>query len=536
MKKTIYKVISLVLIMVSMLSLLSGCGGKDNGKVELVWATGFLGTQEQEIVHKEFNKQLEKLLPNTTVKFIEFDAETWSLWMSEGKQVDIAWSGYHLDMEEEVKKGSYAALDDLIAEYGTNIKNEMKEFEADYATGQYNGKQYAIPNMQTRFSQTSSIDVPATLIQYMDVDALRAAFSASTYLTKDIMDIIDSYLEKVYASSDYDTDVVAKYIDITSLASVLATRGYGVFEAGVGYGDPADPSKIINVYETEQYKMFCEYAASWYEKGYISKDVVTIGGATGRDAVLAGEYTKTWYPTTIEGQGEERGVTYNFDDFGGIKSHSILTTTIDQKKQAPPTFGSLSTYMTIPYTSKNQERAMQLIDLLRSPKGTEGNDLLNLLCYGFEENSEEAKEYGTYHYTLTEEGQAQGVDYTLQPSKTSKYGMASWAVGNAVLAYPTPDILPGMADYVLDYKKNVVPTLPKSVYYGFHFDSTPVDTDLQNINNVLNEYRTRIQEGREGANWKSLYNTMLEKLNQAGISKVMQEMQKQADEFLKSNQ
>ena len=534
MKKMMKKVISITLIMIMVLSVFSGCGSNKNKKVELVWAGKFLGTQEEELVLKEFNKRLEKLLPNTTVKFIEFDAQTWSLWMSEGKEVDIAWSGYQLDMLSEVKKGSYRPLDDLIQEYAPNIQEEMKTYEKDYQTAMYDGKLYFLPNQQARIKQTTSLDVPESLWKYMDVDALIAALNASPYLTKEIMDIIDSYLTKVYASSDYDTDVVGKYIYIEGLSDVLATRGYEMVAAGIGYDMYDDNAKFINLYETEQYKMFAEYAASWKEKGYIAKDTVTVGNNTGRSVVLSGEFTKDWYPTTVEGKGEKRGVTYIFDDFGGIKTYSILLSNYEQMTNGISDFGAAATYLSIPYTSKNAERAIQLLDLLRAPKGTEGNDLLNLLCYGFEENSEEAKEYGTYHYTLNEEGRAQGVDYTMQPSSSSKYGMASWAVGNAVLAYLPADLIPGVEEYVEDYTKNIKPTHRKTAYYQFLFDSEPVASDLQNITNVLNEYQERIAWGTEGAKWESSYNTMIEKMKQAGIEKVIKEMQEQADKFMKN--
>ena len=528
------KVISITLIAVMTLSVLSGCGSNKNGKVELVWAGKFLGTQEEELVLKEFNKRLEKLLPNTTVKFIDFDTATWSLWMSEGKEVDIAWSGYQLNMLSEVKKGSYMPLDDLIAEYAPNIQEELKNYESDYQTGTYDGKLYFLPNQQARIKQTTSLDVPASLWKYMDVDALIAALNASPYLTKDIMDIIDSYLTKVYASSDYDTDVVGKYIYIKGLSEVLATRGYEMVDAGIGYDMYDDNAVFVNVYETEQYKMFAEYAASWKEKGYIAKDTVSVGGSTGRSVVLSGEFTKDWYPTTVEGKGEKRGITYNFDDFGGIQTYSILTSNYDQMVNGISSFGSAATYLSIPYTSKNAERAIQLLDLLRSPKGTEGNDLLNLLCYGFEENSEEAKEYGTYHYTLNEYGQAQGVDYTIQPSSSSKYGMASWAVGNALLAYLTPDLLQGAEEYIQNYNEQIKPTHRKTKYYQFLFDSEPVNADLQNINNILNEYQERVAWGTDGSKWESTYKTMIEKMNQAGIGEVIKVMQTQADEFIKN--
>lgn len=524
------RIISMLLIVAMTAALFVGCGKSEDDTVELVWASLVYESQEYETVIQVFNEKLQEFLPNTTVKFEKISADTWSNWMSSGKQVDIAWAGYIFDPLVEVEKKSYLALDDLIAEYGPNIAKEMEEYAADYEKGNYNGSQYLIPNQQARYKQTGALTVPAALWKYMDEDAMLAALDASPYLTEEQLQVVDNYLAKVYASSDYDTDVIAKYIDISNIYEIMAKRGYDFITDGMCYKAFDENPQIVGFHETDEFKLFAKYAAKWYEKGYISSEVLTGGGIGSRTAVLTAQTTNDWYPTTVEGQGEEKGIVYQFDTAGNISTYKILTEKENQMYNGVKVFAEDATYLTIPYTSKNPERAMQLLDLLRSP---EGQELFTLLVYGFEKDSELAKEYDTYHYEVTEDGMAQGVDYTVQPSSSSKYGMTGWMVGNCLLTYLTPDLLPGVDEYLKDFKKNVEPTLHATKYAGFMYDSEDISIDLTNIRSVITDYELRLSSGSAGSNWESLHQEMLNKLNASGLESVKQNLQTQADEYAK---
>lgn len=526
----IKRMVSVVMATVVSLGLLSGCKSDGNNKkVELIWGTPWAKSAESDMVHEAFNKKLDELLPNTTVKFVEYADSNWSNLMGAGERFDIAWTGYTVDMQQSRDNGAYLELDELIEEYGPHIKLEMENYPAEYQSGRYNGTQYLIPNQQARVKHTLSFVVPASLWQYMDADAFIGALRESPYkMTEKQLQVLDQYLDKVYASEDYDTDTVGKYIS-SSLLKLFANRGYNAVGSVFMYNIADEDAEIINYYETEEYKLLCEYMAKWYQKGYISSEVTTTTST--RLPVLECEEENNWYATTLEGYGEDRGVVYNFDEFGEVQSYSILLTTPEERKSGIISFGSQMTYMCIPYTAEYPERAMQLLDLLRSP---EGEELLTLLCYGFEEGSALAEEYGTYHYTVTEDGQAKGVDYLIQPTSQSKYGKASWTVGNCLLTYLTPDLLPGVDEYLLDYAKNVSPNIPKTKYYGFELNTKDLAIQMGNINSVLHEYDTQLQKGSAGAGWEKLYNEMISKLNALDLEKTKAEIVRQLDEYVAS--
>lgn len=144
------KICSLMLTLSIVLTIVLCASGCENSKkVTLVWAGSTLGTKEDDMVFEAFNKELQSIegFENVKVEFQTQDTTNWQLWMASGKQIDIAWTGYSYDLETEINNGSYTVLDKYITEEDTpNIYSEMREYSADYASGNYKGEQYLIPN------------------------------------------------------------------------------------------------------------------------------------------------------------------------------------------------------------------------------------------------------------------------------------------------------------------------------------------------------------------------------------------------------
>ncbi len=529
-------------MIVSVAVCLSGCGSSK--KVKLVWAGSTLGTKEADLVFEAFNKKLQSIkgFENVEVEFKKQDTTNWQLWMASGEQIDIAWSGYSYDLETEINNGSYSELDEYISEKETpNIYSEMKEYSADYESGKYKGKQYLIPNQQPIANLANILKVPVELKDYMDIDGLLNECHSNKKTTEKVYQYIDSYLKAVTNAKAIDTDTVGKYIDIQGIFKYVAVRGYE-FIGGDLTGawlcyDEEDPSaKIVNFMETDAYKLFLKYAEKWYADGYVSPNVLVNGSESGsRSPVLNAHSTGMWYQTQNPELGEERGVVYTteVDDAGNkfITTYNLLLDTPEQDWQGVSTLGSEKTYLCVPYTSKNPEMAVKLIDLLRDEVGSEGNDLLNLLVYGFEENSELAKEYKTYHYKLDGDC-AYGVDYYAQPDSSCKYGIAHWMVGNVFKTYRTPNIDAGQGDYVKKYETVDRLTHNKTALCGFRVDLSKYSTVISNIQAIINEYNDTLICGIDGSKYNSTYNEMMNKINAADLSKVKDEVQSQANDYM----
>lgn len=531
--KVNFKRIMAVILSVCMMALLfTGCKGK-SGKVVLKWGfSGALGCKDDDLVHKEFNKKLNELMPGVQVEFIDQSTSNWSLWMNAGDQVDIAWSGYEYDVESEIIKGAYSELDGLINEKDTpNIYQEMKDYPEDYYSGTYKDKLYMLPIQQPIFTQSARLDIPAELYQYMNVDALLNAAHSSAKTTRAVYDEITKFLEKVWAANAYDTDTIGNGIDVITLGKILSKRGYDFVGAqsfngaNLCYDAFDDNAQLVNFAETDAYKLFLEYAGKWYNAGYIPEDVLTSSGGGTRSAVISANASGMWYGTDNPETGEARGVSYIMNN-GKIGSYGLLLDTTEQQFNGTSTLGSEATYQVIPITAKYPEEAIKLLDLMRSPVGTPGNDLANLLCYGFEKNSDYAKKYDTYHYTLNGTC-AQGVDYTVQPSSNCKYGKCFWTVTNTYLLYHTPVILDGQSEWALDFEKNVRPTLHKTPYYRFRADFSSMLTDVSNISSVTKEFNDQLLSGLNGSKWITPYEQMMKKMKDAKLENVKSEIQKQ---------
>ncbi|MBQ2236602.1 MAG: DUF3502 domain-containing protein [Clostridia bacterium] len=519
----------------------AGCG---DSKVKLIWAGSTLGNEESEMVFEAFNKELQSVkgFENVEIDFQKQDTTNWQLWMASNTQIDIAWTGYSYDIETEINNGSYTALDEYITEENTpNIYAEKQEYSADYASGSYKGKQYLIPNQQPIANLSNILKIPVELKDYMNIDGVLNECHSNKKTTEKVYQYIDEYLAAVTKAHAIDTDTVAKYIDIQGIFKFVATRGYE-FIGGDLTGawlcyDEEDPSaKIVNFMETDAYRLFLKYAAKWYNDGYVSPNVLVNGSESGsRSPVLNAHSTGMWYATENPELGEERGVTYAIetDDAGNkfITMYNLLLETPEQDWQGVSTLGSEKTYLCIPYTSKNPEIAIKLLDLLRAPVGEKGNDLLNLLVYGFEENSKYAEEYGTYHYTL--EGDcAYGVDYYAQPDSSCKYGIAHWFVGNVFKTYRTPNIQAGQGDYVKKYETVDRLTHKETALCGFRVDLSEYSNVIANIQTIINEYNDTLICGIDGSNYNATYDEMMSKINGADLAKVKEAVQSQADKYI----
>lgn len=508
-----------------LLGVLAGCGkGEDeNKKVELIWYT-FIGEQsELRRANDYINEELAKVMPNTTLKIVEDPgfAAKWSMWMASDEAIDISWTGYMVSMQTEVEADSYLPLDDLIDKYGDAIKAEAKEFNVEYETGKYQGTTYAIPNLQPIMTLSPGLAIPPELYEYFDTDAFVAACKSSTKLNKGMLDVIDRYFDKAFASGKIDNDTVSNHASISSLFDYIATRGYDWVGTARGdlwmcYDAFDDNAKIVSFFETDEYKLMCEYAAKWKEKGYVPEDIMMNNDVDSRTSVLSA-YSNGMPFNTVEGNDHLKKV---FDADGKEKQVQVLVDSLDQKFLGTNSFGSLSTYTCLPHTCRNPERAIKLINLLKTDEGT---DLFNAIVYGIE-----GRHYTLKHCDEFNDYVAYGVDYTIQPERDSLYGIPHWEIGNVYRCYRTPNILDGQKEFCLDYINNIRPTLHKTKYYNFQPQTKSLTIEYQNCNTVIGEHSGYLSNGVEGNNWKKKYDTMMKELKDNGLEKVKTELTEQA--------
>ncbi len=538
--RSILKKILCVALVGIMLFALTACNGDDGGVKTLKFMVNYANQRDTKIVQEALNKKLETLLPGVQIELIEVSADQFGNMIAANQQIDIGWTGYEYDMASEIRMGSYMPLDDLITDKTPNIQQEMIDYERDYDSGRgIDGKLYAIPNQQPNISETPYLIIPGeAAYNCFDVDAFLAATYASPYTTREVYDVLDKYFAALVEKGVAGSGEVGKYMEMGYVDGFLMMRGYYSMGNDIYYKIWNDDGTVVeepvfqHVTETDAYKLWMEYAIKWHEKGYIAPSMVD-GGVSGTQKPSLSAHTNgMWFEFNDEGDDEAKGVHAETDDWGNIVEYHINIEPRDYSHSynSGAVLGEEKTYLVIPSTAKYPQEAIQLMDLMRSPVGTPGNDFLNMLIYGFEKDSAEAAQYGVYHYTLTGD-QISSEQYTQQANAGTYYGQPHWYVGNVFLAYRTQLFEEGMKEYALNYDTEIRKTFPELPTSGFVFDSKGLTTTLSNISIVVNEYGGRITWAIEGSGTNALYETYRTKLKEAGVDDLVAAYTSQYNEF-----
>ncbi len=515
--KKMKQILSMLLAALLVCALFMGCDG-DTGEINyeddpakqvtLTIALPNAMQKDTAKVQDEINKQLETLLPNTKVELM-MDAnmaDKWALWMSITKEIDIAHSGFATNIEDEVRKESYLELDELVEQYAPNIQKLQEEYWYSYDMSSVNGTLYAIPNIQYLTKEATSFKIWTEAAAYVDLQALVDEAWSSDKTTKKFYEILTAGLEAAEKAG----------VDCSGCVSLtmykIAQRGYNILggEDSCFCYDNSDSGTILNFYETQEFKDFCEVMKLWASKGWVSKDILT------------GQWTDKLYVSTT--------YRYKMDPVTGIQTpivdaenptHTIMVIDKDENTTLTTDIGQNRTYYSIPYTSKNPGRAMRFLDLINSDAGA---PIINLLAYGIE---------GT-HYEVTdkENGNIKAFEYEAQGSNNVSYGVPCWMATNMMQGmYNVAPYTHEFKDYGKDYYLNRMNNYKKHALYGFSFDLEPINSEISKILKNNGEYAESIYCGIV-ADTDTLIKELNDKNKAAGYDKVLKELQDQANAFL----
>jgi putative aldouronate transport system substrate-binding protein len=443
---------------------------------------------DEALVEEAMNKILKEKI-NATIDLQAIDWGAWNdkmnLMFASGEKADLvftaSWNG-HVD---NVTKGAFVELDEMLEKYGQNILES--ENPALLQGARVKGKLYAIPTNK-EIAASWGVLVRKDLAEKYKMDFANV---------KSLADL-EPFLKTI---KDNEPDMTPLFQSSTQTL-VGYVSGYDML------GDPAVPGAIkfgstdptlVNWIKEPSLLENLKLLRSWYMNGYINEDAPT-------SKLQANETARTgkvfmWPESLKPGKDKEMEGTIGFP--------------LMQVEIVPPyvtTGDTTNSMIGIARNSKDPERAMMVLNLLHSDK-----ELLNLLDWGIE---------GT-HYVKVSDNMIKLPDGVDPAKRTFNHG-SQWMFGNQFLSYLWENESPDKWEQFRAFNDSAEPSLA----LGFTFDPSKVKSELAVLNNIRTEFTAALETG--SVDPEEVLARYIEKQEEAGVAKVLAEKQKQFDEYLAS--
>ncbi|NOU87103.1 DUF3502 domain-containing protein [Paenibacillus sp. LMG 31460] len=458
---------------------------KDKDKLDPVKLKMYLigGPQgDMKTVQEEMNKYVkEKINAELDITQIDWGDYTKRMQVitASGESFDIAFtSSWAFDYRQNVAKGVFLPLNDLLDKYGQGIKDTL---DPRFLAGtQVSGKNYAIP-VNKELAQQFVWRFNKKYVDKYNLDITKVR----------TLEDLEPLLKKVKEGESKD---------IIPLAVPKGFKAYlpfdYLFDDNIPIGMPIDTKdfKFVNMLDTADMKNSLKTMRKYYQAGYLREDVATLEGI---DNMKTGKWLV------------DKEITQPYADKGWSRSAGYEIVSAPMQDPIIYTASAAGSMHAISANSKNPERAMMFLNLLNSDK-----KLRNMIQYGIE----------GVHYKKVSDNVIEDL-----PAMKERYAMPGFALGNMFLTYLHADEPADKWDAFGKFNKSatVAPT------FGFNFDPTPVKTEVANITNVAKEFMPAIYTGSVDPD--AYVVKAMEKFKSAGMDKVIQEAQKQYDEWKKAN-
>lgn len=449
-----------------------GSEAADNGEtVTVKWCVFGDKARDHDMVMEDLNKKLkEKINVELDLEVIpqgEF-ADKMKLASTAGEDFDLVFTSNWLNkFDENMSRDAFMPLDDLIDQYGQEMKDAIPEWLMDVA--KVDGQLYAIPNQQIIARQLGVVIQKEYAEKYgFDLTSL-----------SDISDLYP-FLDEIVKNEP-------EMFPIDKRADSIMEKTYEGLANDMVFIDKNDPEATlvpVTVAMEEQLRTDNE----WYQKGYIRKDIATV---TDNSAdVKANRYVcsmSSFKPGWDAEFTQRQGVDYIAVPIEGAYVKAI---------------SGIETMTAVNVNSKNPEAAIKLLNLVYTDK-----EIFNELIFGME----------GVHYNMIDETHAESV-----ADSNYNYSAYAWRMGNQFNAY----YLPGQEDGLWEATDKLNNEAQVSVLRGFTFNPENVQAELAQLAAVVKEF----DRGQFTATDIDKYIAdRNEKLEQAGLSTVMDEVQKQID-------
>ena len=485
-----------------------------------LWIAGPGKQKDTDMVVEEFNKLLQKYVPNTTVEIETFDlgaySEKFNQMLASGEAVDLAFvANWVTGYENLVQDGSLMPLNDLIEAYGQDMAESLGDKVLD-AHRWSDGELYAVINWQGLVGLKSAYYIPTELAELAgdtwleDTKKVVDKWWNNYEGVEDLQAFFDQW--EIYFAAAKDAGKLYAGIPVERSLSVAASW-YNVSQmfpyngsnyVAVTNGD--DSFTVVDTIDTEYVKTWFANMADFYEKGYVRSDAASFDTSM-EHFVTGGAYDNN---TNIV-------YTHNYrveGDFATTQAGAGVDLSVIPIESNPVIELGFATANAIPYCADEPERAMMVLNAINTVP-----ELYQLLVYGIE---------GT-HYTDNGDGTI-ATSYPEQSSAEDDYGQWNWTVGNCrnslMLTGQDPEYYTSLAAAEEDAVTNPL--------IGFVFDKTNVEGIMAALTAIDGEYVPRLKAGYD-ANWEATYAKYVQERKDAGVDELVAEYQKQLNAYIEAN-
>ncbi|MBQ8245643.1 MAG: ABC transporter substrate-binding protein [Lachnospiraceae bacterium] len=434
---------------------------------------------DMQAVEDAVNEYIEPLIGVTVdVKKSEELGGDLAMALAAGEDIDLFWvSNAKFGPELMVNDGAYDVTD-IIKEY-PDIYNLIPE--SVWTASAYQGRNYYIP-IPKEFATGMSRMIAAEFVKKYGWD-----FST----VKELKDL-EPMLAQLYADGiDYP------YLNHTHTYTLYGLDDFAFIKDYAGVARNGDTTKIISIFETNEYKEYVDLKYSWNQAGYINQaEIEQLKSATINELKNTNEVGFISWNNVPDGKNNATSRNPYEMDIAQLTENYIDTGCA---------FGSA--YMiNSAADSETVEACLKFLNTLFTDE-----KVANLLTYGIEGK----------HYEL--------VDGRISILADTKYKTSGlWTV----TAYNATTLAVGESENKEALYKEFNEAGILSCTAGFSFDQTKVEAEIAACDAVVKEYRILLEKGFY--NPDEYLPIMVDALKKAGLETVIAEIQTQYDAWLAS--
>lgn len=399
---------------------------------------------------------------------------------------DSDWTGYF----QMAAKDAYMNLDELLPKYAPNLYAAYEE-KGMLDSMKNKGHIAVLPWTMTMNNRP--------FIQWRG----DLAEAAGIEVDKDSINTIEDVDKLLHQLKEAYPD---KYIIETAMVGDQCHGGWKIVDNDMGlFINLNDPEcKVVPAEDIPEYLEMAQYAEKWQQDGLIWKDILTDKldkNSLINEGKLIAKFGTHEFATQNRAWVEE-GAYWDYTEVYADAPFANRT--------------CLANTMCIPATSENPERVLMFLDMVETDQ-----TLYDMVQYGIEGT--------TYVLNGEEAAYPDGMDGA--SSNYMGWG-GQWALWKPQYMRPTADYSEGFwereAEYAASNELNIVSPLE-----GFSFDATNVTTEVAQRNQIYGDAHKLLTVGLAG-DPQAAIEKMKTDSQGAGFQNVIDEFQRQVDEFLAS--